>query len=289
MTNEVAYTKDKSIASAQRQLQSLDKAGGFYSSAELKVAMADLIVLSQRDASIKNCSASSIVKVLLMSVKSGLSLITTPPQAHAVVYKDKSGYSNLQFIPEYRGLLKLIYENSDILKIDAHMVLENDHIALKGDSFEYEVKEFNRLNTKNYKGVLLICNWKNGDKTWHFTGADEIEQVKATAKTKMIWDKWFNEMAIKTAIKKLSKTIQIHNSKLAQAVEWDSWEQVGKTEMTEDGQMIQKSRKQVKAKTDGIKTIDTVEQAKELVGDDDYDWSDVEEKHNNEVEEKLNE
>ena len=230
--------KQNNLKEAITIINGLQKAGSFYSPAELTMATGDLALLCEKKPAILGCTPTSIATVILQSVKAGLSLITTPPQAHAVIYGRE-----ISFQPEYRGLLKLLYENTNIYKIDPHIVMHKDIFKFGLEEVEFEMKVFERaINShKDYKGILLVSHRKDDSKTYHFSASDEIEKRRDVAQQKNIWNSWYNEMAIKTAIKQMMKTIQIHTSpQLASALEWDSWGEVGTATITENGAIIQK-------------------------------------------------
>ena len=220
-----------------------------------------IIIHSRREPKLKQCSVSSIVGAFLSSYHSGLDIFTLPPQGYILPYKNKdTGGFEAQFQADYRGLLKLIYETEKVFKVQPEMVLREDELTFKvRDSkqvVDWTPKQADKSDYKGYQGVLLGVWYilPNGGTqcVYEFVPAEEINKVRAVAKTDKIWIKWFRDMAFKTAIRKVAKTLQIHVSpKLAKAIQIDTLNDVGLIDYDkETGEIVEKDQATDEVKAD---------------------------------------
>jgi hypothetical protein len=107
----------------------------------------------------------------------------------------------------YKNKMLIAYPES---KIDVQIVKEGDEFEVSKDSGEVNythkvVKPFEQLNEKNIIGAYCIIKNSRGNFLTTL-GKDDIEKHRKVAKQDLFWQKWFQEMVLKTVIKKGCKT-----------------------------------------------------------------------------------
>ncbi len=122
--------------------------------------------------------------------------------------------SALNFMPSYKGMVKMCmrYSTRPIKSIFAKCVREGD---------EFEEVIVNGEPTINFKpipfsnkpiiGVFGICNFADGGCTYEVMSRDDVEQCRKSSKAKNspAWSGYWSEMAKKTVLRRLSKSITL--------------------------------------------------------------------------------
>ncbi len=131
-------------------------------------------------------------------------------QAALVVYKTKDEKGNkrpeLTFQPMYQGLLEVAYRTGIFKSISANIVYE-------GDLFEYDlgsdcyVKHQLDLKGPRDKPLAVYADVRlaNGGRIVQVMTMKEINKIKNAARSKKVWDPYFDQMAVKTVIKRTFK------------------------------------------------------------------------------------
>lgn len=121
---------------------------------------------------------------------------------------------------DYKGLVDCAIREGFILDCGAEPVCVND-------DFSWDMGEVTRwhFDPRIDRGEICgYCAWAilpNGRKKWQWMSNDDIADVRKCAKTQMIWDKWEGEMAKKTVIRRLFKTLP-NTPKLQNLMELDN-------------------------------------------------------------------
>lgn len=118
---------------------------------------------------------------------------------------------SVQWMPMIAGVLKMVRQSGEISSITANVVYESDDFLLRlGDdeSIEHTPPPFGSDRGKPI-GVYAIATLKDGFKIREVMDANEIEKVRAVSKTGKYgpWADWWEEMAKKTVIRRLSKRL----------------------------------------------------------------------------------
>jgi recombination protein RecT len=117
----------------------------------------------------------------------------------------------VQWMPMIAGVLKMVRQSGEISSITANVVHEADDFVLRlGDdeSIEHKPPPFGSERGKPI-GVYAIATLKDGFKIREVMDMNEIEKVRAVSKTGKFgpWADWWEEMAKKTVIRRLSKRL----------------------------------------------------------------------------------
>ena len=185
---------------------------------------------------LESCKKDSLLNCFLQSLQYQLP-IDNRKFCYLIPYGDKCSLSLSVY-----GLMELAKRNEEVLDIGCFIVDESELENLKiirtenGDRYEF-TQTFN----KEKKGLGVVVAWIktiNGVRIETYS-KEYIEKAKKVAKTKNVWDTWYNEMAKKTALRNLLKMYAFVNVSDALAKE----DEQNNEEITEE-------RKEVKAVND---------------------------------------
>jgi len=140
----------------------------------------------------------------------GLSLNPSLGYAYLVPRKGK-----ICLDPSYKGLVKIAVKNGFIRHAMGDIVKEGDHFIYKGmyDMPEHDIADIFAINPsrsqKKTVGAYCVAKMPDGSFMTHVMDLAEIEKRKALSMNKgehSIWNKWYDQMCIKTVIKYASKS-----------------------------------------------------------------------------------
>lgn len=158
---------------------------------------------------LQECTPQSFLGSMMQAAQLGLEPNTPIGQAYLIPYKNHSRLE-CQFQLGYKGLIDLAYRSGEIKDIQAHEVYEND-------KFEYEFGLEPKLKhipaTSNRGEVIMyyaVFHMVNGGYGFEVMSKDDIikhaqKASQAYGSSFSPWNKYFDEMAKKTVIKKCLK------------------------------------------------------------------------------------
>lgn len=144
-------------------------------------------------------------------------LIPDGREAALVVFnvKDKNGsgwVKSAQYMPMVRGLIKLARQSGEISTLSANIVYENDEWDyVLGD----EERLTHRPNMTGERGepklVYATVTFKDGSRQREVLTMADVAKARSVSKSKDggPWTQWFDEMAKKTAIRRLLKYVSL--------------------------------------------------------------------------------
>lgn len=132
-------------------------------------------------------------------------------EAAFVTFNTKDG-KKVQYMPMVVGILKKVRNSGELLSIVANVVYEKDTFRYwVDDAGEHVTHEPNVLEADRGKliAVYAIAKTKDGGVYTEVMSRSQIEQVRAVSKAKDNgpWVGWYDEMARKTVIRRLSKRL----------------------------------------------------------------------------------
>jgi len=172
------------------------------------------------------CTKASIASVIFQSAQWGLE--PDGRHAHIVSYRNKNGESEAQLQLDYKGLIALVRRSGEVSSLHADVVCE-------ADEFVYDLGEIqtHRIDFKKPRGsvyaVYATATLKDGSKQTAVMTLEEVQGIAARSKSVVAakkfggttpWDTDWNEMAKKTAFRRLSKWLPL-SFEAADAVEHD--------------------------------------------------------------------
>jgi len=135
-------------------------------------------------------------------------------------------YKNvLNFMPSYKGMVKLAqkYSTRPIKSIYAKVVRQGDEFSeeiINGEpTINYKAQPF---NNNDIIGVFAVCQYEDGGIVYEVMSKADVEQCRKSSKAKNspAWEKFFSEMAKKTVLRRLCKSITLDmDAKLAEAID----------------------------------------------------------------------
>jgi recombination protein RecT len=168
------------------------------------------ITAMQKNPKIGECSQGSIFTSLLTCAQLGLQL--DGREAHLVPFYDKNAHGEgkgghiCTLIPDYKGLVRLVLQSESVSYIHADVVCD-------ADEFEYDRGTIlkHRINFRNPRGkvyaVYALARFKDGGEKAEVMSVEDVELIRSRSQGKdgKPWRENWNEMAKKSAFKRLTK------------------------------------------------------------------------------------
>jgi recombination protein RecT len=132
-------------------------------------------------------------------------------RAHLIPFRNnKLGITECQLIIDYKGLVELAYNSGQVSSIHADVVCEND-------DFEYDQGQItrHRIDLKKPRGKMYAVYAKvvlvNNVTKCEVLGKDEVDAIRARSRSgnNGPWVSDYNEMAKKTAFRRLTKWLPL--------------------------------------------------------------------------------
>jgi len=169
-----------------------------------------------------NCSPESLVGAVIQAAQLGLEPDGTLGQAYLVPYKTEC---TLQV--GYRGMIELARRSGKVEKIAAHVVYEGDEFLC---SFGLDEKLHHVPKIVGKRGnpiaVYAIATLQDGGHIYDVLTLQEVEKARSSAMSSNIWNQYWDEMAKKTAVRRLFKYLPI-SIEVATAVALDEMGEAG--------------------------------------------------------------
>jgi recombination protein RecT len=169
------------------------------------------IVAIQNEPKIALCTPASVILSVLEAAQTGIELDRTLQEGVLVPrYSKKRGRWECTFMPMYRGILKHALAHPDVLSVDAEVVCEKDAFRLVRGSSPSLVHEPDYATEDRGRviGVYAVAYLREGPAKFAFISTQRIEDIRARAGAESgPWVTDWDEMAKKTAIKNLLKTL----------------------------------------------------------------------------------
>jgi len=157
----------------------------------------------KKNSMVASCEVTSLARCLIESASLGLMPSTTFGHIYLVPYGKEAS-----LLIGYQGLMELLLRDEEIALIEPRIVREGDEfkVAYGSESTIVHIPAF--IKGAPITHVYAILRYKNGQSQFEVMTKDEIDKIKSLAKTDRFWGKWYEQMAIKTVIKKLAKYIR---------------------------------------------------------------------------------
>ncbi len=115
----------------------------------------------------------------------------------------------VQYMPMLAGILKRARNSGEIASINVQVVYEKDRFVWRPSeekAIEHEVPSLSEDRGKPI-GAYAIVRLKDGDTMHEVMSLKEIEKVRAVSRAKNAgpWTQWWDQMARKTVLRRLSK------------------------------------------------------------------------------------
>ena len=132
----------------------------------------------------------------------------------------------VQFLPMVRGLLKAMRNSGEVASVDAAAVYEKDHFVFRrGDDPRIEHEPY--LGAEDPGQVIaayVIVKLLNGEVHREVMSKRDIEKVRGASKAANGpgWTTWYDQFAIKSAIKRATKLLPSSSDRLNSVIDHDN-------------------------------------------------------------------
>lgn len=161
----------------------------------------------RKNKALMNTEPTSFLGSVMQAAQLGLEPGSALGQAYLVPYGNQC-----QLIIGYKGMIDLARRSGQVLSLNAYAVREGDdfsfQLGLKPDIHHVPSLEADRIK-KPITYVYAVATLKGGGYQFEVMSRAEVEAVRAKAKSKNIWNTYFEEMAKKTAIRRLFKYLPV--------------------------------------------------------------------------------
>jgi recombination protein RecT len=170
-----------------------------------------------KNPAIYDAAHSSILKVLLDCCSLGIE--PNGRDAHVLTYNTRTGVI-AQLMIDYKGFITLAMKSERISGIRAEVVCKNDSFTWKNGKIDHEVDFFG--DRGELVGAYAVAVMKDGTELSAVMSKKEIDAIRARSRaaTSGPWVTDYAEMAKKTVVRRLSKTLPLSPSAIA-AIDYD--------------------------------------------------------------------
>lgn len=161
----------------------------------------------QKNTYLQECAAYTIENAIINIAACGLTLNPADGYAYLVPEFNKdTKQKECQLRISFKGLIKVATDSGVIDYVRAEVVREHDTFTYRGVSQEpvHEMNPFSK-DRGELVGVYCIAKTSKGDFLCDVMSWEEVEKIRAAAKTQNVWKEWPMEMAKKAIIKRASK------------------------------------------------------------------------------------
>lgn len=192
-----------------------------------------VLTYATRAPEVLDCVPASIVKSLMDAAQMGLAPDGLLGSGYLVPFKKKrksgNGYDRLcQFIPGYRGLIDLARRSGAVTNIFAYVVRAGDDYTVELGSEPRIVHHPALDEDKDHKpiiGAYAVAVFPDNTRQFEVLSCADLNKIQgasqAGASEFSPWATWPEEMARKSAVKRLCKTLPL-SPELALAIERDN-------------------------------------------------------------------
>lgn len=119
----------------------------------------------------------------------------------------------ITFMPSYMGLVDVLINNGLVRKIEAHCVFEGDKFEIKhgtGGYLNHVPDPWGSRDKSRLKGAYYYAVMTDGTELYDTIPVEEIEKIRKrapSAKSSSPWDTDYEQMCVKTAIRRAFKFI----------------------------------------------------------------------------------
>lgn len=163
--------------------------------------------------SILKCNKESVLRCVIAASQLGLELGMLG-NAYLIPFRD-----TCQLIIGYKGMIELARRSGQVMGIRAHVVDEADEFRFELGLIPSIHHKPAEQKTGKMRYVYAVAQLKDGGYHFEVMSRDEVEKI-ASKRPNNIWRDYFDEMAKKTAIRRLFKYLPV-SSEMAIAVTLD--------------------------------------------------------------------
>ena len=189
----------------------------------IKVAL----VAASRTPRLLDCTPESFAGAMMQASELGLEPGGALGHAYLVPFKNRhTGRYEVVLIPGYRGYIALARRSGEIRNIEAHPVYEQDKFFVRfglDPKLDHEPNLDVAEKDRRLKSVYAMAELRDGVHQVEFLTKSDVDHIRAKSKAKDDgpWVTDYDEMARKTAVKRLCKYLPL-TPELARAIALDN-------------------------------------------------------------------
>lgn len=172
-----------------------------------------VMTATQRNPDLVAADRVSLFNSALLAAQDGL--LPDGREGALVIYNTKKGndwVKSVQWMPMIAGILKKCRNSGELSSVEAHTVHANDKFSYRIGIDEQPVHEPDWFGDRGAViGVYAVAKLKDGTRVSEIMSKTDIEKVRSISrsKDKGPWVDWWEEMARKTVLRRLSKRLPI--------------------------------------------------------------------------------
>lgn len=175
------------------------------------------LTVCENDSYLQKCDPLTVIGCVVKAASYGLEVEPSFGHAYLVPYKGKC-----TLIIGYRGMMELVRRSGKVSHISARIVYENDFFEIEYGSLETIVHKPNLKDRGEMIGVYAVATLKDtGEHQFEYMSKEQIDKIKNSAQTDMVWGKHYEEMARKTAVRRLYKYLPMATEEAQGAISFD--------------------------------------------------------------------
>jgi len=183
----------------------------------------------RKNQKLSQCSIESFASSVMIASQLGLEIGSAFGQGYLVPYGKEC-----QLIIGYRGMIQLAHRSGQIKNIHADVVYE-------GDFFDYEhgveMVFKHRPNKHQQKKIVAhayaYAHLMNGGFEFVVLEKADVDKIKSSSKSQNIWTAHYEEMAKKTALRRLFKMLPV-SAEIVRAVTIEDARETGDMSLLQD-------------------------------------------------------
>lgn len=189
------------------------------------------LAATSQNPTLLECSPRSILLATLQAAQLGLEPNTPLGLAYLVPHRNKkTGQHEAQFIPGYRGLIRLAVQSGDVVVVHSRVIHARDEYDV---AYGLDPKLTHRpyipacdakpadCDPGPLVAVYAVAELKTGGKVFEFMSRAQVDAIRHRSKASDggPWVTDYEEMARKTAIRRLCKSLPLATELLGRALD----------------------------------------------------------------------
>ncbi len=189
-----------------------------------------IITEIRKTPALADCDRATFFGAVLQCAQLGLEPGAALGHAYLLPRRKKGGGQEVQLIIGYQGMIDLV-ERDGKITIDAHCVYENDVFEISYGTDAKVIHKPALVKPGELIGAYAIGTYTDGRFKARFLSLDEIELAKKSSAAGDFgpWKTSYNEMAMKTAVRRLFKMLP-KSPELARVIELEDRAEVGESQ-----------------------------------------------------------
>lgn len=184
-----------------------------------------VLTATSKTPSLLECSKESLLLATMQAAALGLEPNTSLGLGYILPYGKIA-----QFIPGYRGLVQLAIQSGEIMRVRGRVVRDKDKFhRVEGLRPDLVHEPTDEEDDGSLKGVYSIAKYKDGDLDFEYMSKAQVDAIRKRSKSANSgpWVTDYEEMALKTVIRRHCKRLPLSEERLVRALEHQARAEAG--------------------------------------------------------------